>query len=329
MGLKQKTRSGFGSGPDFGKTPARTRTRPDPFKLKIKLLKYLPIYISLIANPKSLTLFSFLWTSLNSSRLSLSEALMSLSALTSFSLKPSHTVSPNHPHPHSHSLTDPPSPSLSSRGGWYLPRRSTEVRSEREVWGLGHDIDGWNHHRPTTQALTVGPIILHRSKLSLTLNHSPPASLRSVTNHNQMIKHLARYRSTVNHPSPVTDPQSMWFGIFFLFIFLWAKFGFGFFFFFFCEPNLLGFLGVLLLGFSDLLILFLGFVGFFVQIGLLDLGIHLDSKKIAKKIEWLPRKLHYILRFVILGLYRFLGLWFWAGACKPRGAGLGPRKKSV
>ena len=74
--------------------------------------------------------------------------------------------------------------------------------------------------------------------------------------------------------------------------------------FFFCEPNLLGFLGVLLLGFSDLLILFLGFVEFFVQIGLLDLGIHLDSKK----IEWLPRKLHYILRFVILGLYRFLGL---------------------
>ena len=49
------------------------------------------------------------------------------------------------------------------------------------------------------------------------------------------------------------------------------------FFFFFCEPNLLGFLGVLLLGFSDFLILFLGS---FVQIGLLDLGIRLDSKKI-------------------------------------------------
>ena len=206
MGLKQKTQSGFGSGSDFGKTPARTRTWPNPFKLKIKLLKYLPIYISLVANPKSLTLFSFLWTSLNSGRLSLYEALMSLSALTSFSLKPSHTVSPNHPHPHTHSLTDPPSPSLSSRGGWYLPRRSTEVRSEREVRGLGRDIDGWNHHRPTAQALTVGPIILHRSKLSLTLNHSPPASLRSVTNHNQTIKHLARYRSTVNHPSPVTNP---------------------------------------------------------------------------------------------------------------------------
>ena len=56
--------------------------------------------------------------------------------------------------------------------------------------------------------------------------------------------------------------------------------GLGFFFFFFCEANLLGFLSVLLLGFSDLLILFLGFVGFFIQIGLLDLGIHLDSKKI-------------------------------------------------
>ena len=50
--------------------------------------------------------------------------------------------------------------------------------------------------------------------------------------------------------------------------------------FFFWEPHLLGFLGVLLLGYLDLLILFLGFVGFFVQIGLLDLGICLDSKKI-------------------------------------------------
>ena len=48
---------------------------------------------------------------------------------------------------------------------------------------------------------------------------------------------------------------------------------------------MLGFLGVLLLGFLDLLILLLAFVGFFVKIGLLDLGIHLDSKKIAKKIE--------------------------------------------
>ena len=129
---------------------------------------------------------------------------------------------------------------------------------------------------------TAGPIILHWSKLSLTLNHSPPASLRSVTNHNQTIKHLARYRSTVNHPSLVTDPQSMWFGIFSFRIFVskiwvWC--------FFFYEPNLLGFLGVLLLGFSNLLTFFLGFVGFFVQIGLLDLGIHLDSKKIAKKIE--------------------------------------------
>ena len=34
-------------------------------------------------------------------------------------------------------------------------------------------------------------------------------------------------------------------------------------FFFFLKPNLLGFFGVLLLGFSNLLILFLGFVGFF------------------------------------------------------------------
>ena len=29
---------------------------------------------------------------------------------------------------------------------------------------------------------------------------------------------------------------------------------------------------------------FMGFVGFFVQISLLDLGIHLDGKKIAKKM---------------------------------------------
>ena len=49
-----------------------------------------------------------------------------------------------------------------------------------------------------------------------------------------------------------------------------------------CEPNLLGFFGVLLLGFSDLLILFIGFV---VQIGLLDLGIRLDGKKISKKMR--------------------------------------------
>ena len=54
------------------------------------------------------------------------------------------------------------------------------------------------------------------------------------------------------------------------------------FFFCVCEPNLLGFFGVLLLGFSDLLILFLGFV---VQIGLLDLGIRLDGKKISKKMQ--------------------------------------------
>ena len=51
--------------------------------------------------------------------------------------------------------------------------------------------------------------------------------------------------------------------------------------FFFCKPNLLGFFGVLLLEFSDLLILFLGFVGFFVQINLLDIGICLDAKKIT------------------------------------------------
>ena len=70
----------------------------------------------------------------------------------------------------------------------------------------------------------------------------------------------------------------MWFGIFSFRIFVSKIWVWGF--FFFCEPNLLGFLGVSLLGFSDLLTFFLGFVGFFVQIGLLDLGIRLDSKKI-------------------------------------------------
>ena len=44
MGLKEKTWSGFGSGPDFGKKPGSNPTRPDPFKLKRKLLKYY-IYI--------------------------------------------------------------------------------------------------------------------------------------------------------------------------------------------------------------------------------------------------------------------------------------------
>ena len=50
------------------------------------------------------------------------------------------------------------------------------------------------------------------------------------------------------------------------------------------KPNLMGFFCVFLVGFSDLLILFmglqfLGFVRFFVQLGLLDLGICLDGKK--------------------------------------------------
>ena len=47
---------------------------------------------------------------------------------------------------------------------------------------------------------------------------------------------------------------------------------------------------VLLVGSLDLLIFllglqnFFGFVGFLVWIGLLDLGIHLDGKKIVKKM---------------------------------------------
>ena len=65
-----------------------------------------------------------------------------------------------------------------------------------------------------------------------------------------------------------------------------------------CEPNLLGFFGVLLLGFSDLLILFLGFV---VQIGLLDLGIHLDSKKITLYSTICDSRFVQIFGFVILG----------------------------
>ena len=50
-----------------------------------------------------------------------------------------------------------------------------------------------------------------------------------------------------------------------------------------CESQICWvFFGVLLLGFSDLLVLFLGFV---IQIGLLDLGIRLDGKKISKKMQ--------------------------------------------
>ena len=64
---------------------------------------------------------------------------------------------------------------------------------------------------------------------------------------------------------------------------------------------MLGFLGVLLLGFSDLLILFLGFVGFFVQIGLLDLGIRLDSKKITLYSAICDSRFVQIFGLVILG----------------------------
>ena len=42
-GFKTKNPKRVRVGPDFGKNP--TRTRPNPFKLKIKLLKYLHIYI--------------------------------------------------------------------------------------------------------------------------------------------------------------------------------------------------------------------------------------------------------------------------------------------
>ena len=64
---------------------------------------------------------------------------------------------------------------------------------------------------------------------------------------------------------------------------------FFFFFFFFCEPNLLFFwrfvveifrFAHFIYGFAK----FLGYVGFSVQISLLDLGIRLDGKKIAKKM---------------------------------------------
>ena len=49
-------------------------------------------------------------------------------------------------------------------------------------------------------------------------------SKKIVTNkpsHNQAIKHLTCYRSTMNHPSPITNPKSVWFGFFFFFL---AKF---------------------------------------------------------------------------------------------------------
>ena len=59
---------------------------------------------------------------------------------------------------------------------------------------------------------------------------------------------------------------------------------------FFCESNLLGFFWCfvaeifIFAKFISRFAKFLGFVGFFVQIGLLDLGLCLDVKKIAKKM---------------------------------------------
>ena len=151
---------------------------------------------------------------------------MSLSALTSFSFKPSHIVSPNHPHPHPHSLTNPPSLSLSSRGGWYLPRRSTKVRSEREVRGLGRDIDGWNHrrsnHSPLVQAFThAQSFSTGQSKVC----HQPQSNdqaPRPLQIHRE--PPLTRYRSTID---VVWD--------FFFSYFCEQNLGLGFFFFFFSQ----------------------------------------------------------------------------------------------
>ena len=123
----------------------------------------------------------------------------------------------------------------------------------------------WSNHSPPVQAFT------HSQSFSVSQSkvcHQPQSNDQApcpLQIHRE--PPLTRYRSTVD---VVWD--------FFFSYFCEQNLGLGF--FFFCKPNLLGFLGVLLLGFSDLLILFLGFVGFFVQIGLLDLGIHLDSKKI-------------------------------------------------
>ena len=70
----------------------------------------------------------------------------------------------------------------------------------------------------------------------------------------------------MNHPSHVTDPQSVWFGYFsfrdfvseiWVWVFFFLIFNFNF-----CESNLLGFFSVLLLIFLDLLILFLGMQNF-------------------------------------------------------------------
>ena len=57
----------------------------------------------------------------------------------------------------------------------------------------------------------------------------------------------------------------------------------------YCEPNLFLFLCFVggIFRFANLpsgFAKFLGFVGFLVWIGLLDLGIHLDGKKIVKKM---------------------------------------------
>ena len=138
------------------------------------------------------------------------------------------------------------------------------------------------------------------------------------------IKHLANKltlstitkisTTTVSYPSPATDPQPVRFG-FFSFCEQNLGLGLPFFFFFFLVCVCVCFIGGIfrfanfIYGFAK----FLGFVGFFVQISLLDLGIHLDGKKIAKKILWL-----FLLIFGFIRCMFCDDLWFWARVCGPR-----------
>ena len=133
---------------------------------------------------------------------------------------------------------------------------------------------------------------------------------------------------TTPHPLQTHNRLGLVF-FFFLFVFLWAKFRFGFFFFFFlCFVGGIFKFANFIFGFAK----FLGFVGFFVQIGLLDLGIYLDGKKIAKKMLWL-----FLFSFGFV-TWIFCDLWFWVCTdfyfCDfglelvgPNGASLGATKK--
>ena len=111
------------------------------------------------------------------------------------------------------------------------------------------------------------------------------------------------------------EQSKIWVWVFFLFVFLRAIWVWVF----FCEPNLLGFFwcfvtkifrfAKFISGFAK----FLGFVGFFVHISLLEASVWM-ARKLPRKCCHCQENYMYILWFVILGLFWFLGVWFWAGA---------------